>query len=195
MVDLEGRDTIFSQFDDERCIDELRKLHEAQIDVLRRTYFRRSWVRQEIGVAAEAVVQCGESDLSWETLKRLADRLTKTRTMLKDMKEEKKNAVTKEDSISGFQYLTRGGRRQLLVGDYGQIGGMWQSHGGGFLEYLMVGRELSATDPRDKINHLLNLSNVPISHSPQTMPFKSQAGDERRETMAVDYARTVPEAH
>lgn len=42
---------------------------------------------------------------------------------------------------------------------------MWQSYAGGFLEYLIVGRELSATDLRDKIYRLLELSKVSISYS------------------------------
>ena len=146
------------------CYAVLNSTHQAHANLLTRSWFTRSWIRQEISAAKDVLVVCGRDTLSWYTLKRSNARLSDIRRKLeKDPASNAKVSAIK----SNINHLIRGWvPGQRLIGLVGFIGSMWYFHSGGLLELLMTAREFDATDPRDKIYSVLGLAKIPMTTDP-----------------------------
>ncbi|KAL8718324.1 MAG: hypothetical protein Q9225_004521 [Loekoesia sp. 1 TL-2023] len=192
--DRKLRRAILNRNHQESCHKRLALIFEALVHLLRRIYFRRSWIRQEIAVARKIVVQCGNSSSSWYALKRCAQRLPKIHKMVeKRVPELSADDVRKY--VEPLQRLQRGWvYGQALTNPYGEIRSVWYYHAGGLLDLLIVGREFEATDPRDKVYSILGLARVPtetremLAETPHsTTPSSLRA----TQVMEIDYSKSV----
>lgn len=61
----ENRKGLFRPAHEPECMDRLNELYNSLLAFYRRSWFRRTWVRQEITVARKVLVQCGQDTISW----------------------------------------------------------------------------------------------------------------------------------
>ena len=177
------------------CMERLRRLYNAQAALFLRPYFHRSWIRQEIAVAKKISVCCGNSEISWYSMKRSAKRL---QTIHKKLMSGGMLDVPNfdEDSIARLESLSRGWiYGQPVTGHIGEIRSIWYYHAGGLLDLLMVGSKSKSTDPRDKVYSLLGLGRVLIEGSIQTQQRLASSESEKTETMLIDYSKSVSEVY
>lgn len=52
------------------CLTNLRRAYTAAFKVFGRSWFRRTWIRQELAAGRKVVIQCGLQDITWSTFKR-----------------------------------------------------------------------------------------------------------------------------
>ena len=110
--------------------------------LLRRSWFRRVWVRQEIGLAQAAIVRCGSSSIPLATMKTALEH-----TALKSVQIPSMVSVSDEDIHAAMAVSHAGWAREK---DYY------------LLDLLHRGRLSEATDPHDKIYAFLGMANDPF---------------------------------
>lgn len=177
-----------------RCYELLKAICDAFGELLERPWFVRSWIRQELSVAKDAVVLCGRDSLSWYTLKRSAARLGHLRRKLS--KESGIEILGPESTRHGLaiSYLTRGWiYGQSVTKIMGCIRSIWYYHAGGLLELLMTGRHFDSTDPRDKVYAVLGLGRVPMKTGKRIT--EEQEGSLDVASFPVDYSKSVSEVY
>lgn len=186
----ENRKQILHPAHDEACMKQLNKLYEAFLAIYRRSYFRRTWIRQEITVAKRVEVQCGRDTVSWYALKRTARRLKVLRHKIKTGSLIEP-AEMNSDSFCNLQYLSRGWRYgKSAFGFMAEAQSVYYYHGGGLLELLMISREFDATDARDKVYGVLGLAREPIDGD-----SVAAVVDHDRPQFVVDYSQSVSEVY
>lgn len=103
-------------------------------DLLRRPWFQRLWIWQEIRLAREAYLFCGNEGVPWESLRRAMVYL---------------NASSKR---AGFGHLLERCCNLASYRDY--VAGLFEP-----LDYMLeIARSVSCSDPRDKIFAVLSLA-------------------------------------
>ncbi|KAK4460584.1 heterokaryon incompatibility protein-domain-containing protein [Cladorrhinum samala] len=134
--------------------------------ILGRPWWRRSWIVQEICLAEEAIIVCGDLVMDWEVLSLL--------TISCGMMD------LGEASVAAMSDLGGTGCAMFLV----QMRAMRRHSAGvtdtSFFDLLVRCRSLQATDPRDKVYALLGLA---------------QPQDPIHELLPVDYAVEVTECY
>jgi len=194
-----GRRGILQKSHDARCLETLLRLYNAQVALFSRLWFRRSWIRQEVIMAKEVSVLCGEAEVSWYTMKRSAKRLQLLYTTLSKSKFSELASFNSQ-LIRPIMYLIRGWVfGQNVQYQSGDIRSIWYYHTGGLLDLLMVGREFEATDPKDKIYSVLGIARVPMKSGGGTYihPRRAPQGGSapEAEPMEIDYSKTVSEVY
>ena len=183
----ERRMSVFMHSHTHKCYSNLRAMYEAQVALFNRSWFRRSWIRQEITVSKTCLVRCGGDELTWYQLKRGANRLKRVHQKL-DREGETTLPHFPKSCIEPLQYLVRGWVfGQPVISESAEIRSIWYYHAGSLLDLLMVGRAFNATDPRDKIYSVLGLAKVPIVESNSAPPDTNP--------MVVDYSKTTSEVY
>lgn len=136
-VPYDSRDTIEGAIALEAFFDNIPDTRwNAFKRVTARPWFTRIWVIQEVGLAPEATVMCGELEINWDLLVRAS-------------------------RILGFWYL--GDRLGFLgVGHIGNIRRIYEdrSYDTTFIYILDQAREHNSSDPRDKVFALLGHSSA-----------------------------------
>ncbi|KAI0384962.1 HET-domain-containing protein [Hypomontagnella monticulosa] len=181
------------------CYEQLKKACDAISELLERPWFTRSWIRQELTVAKDVVVSCGQESVSWYILKRSAARLGH---FTHKLSKESKLPISAPESTrynTAISYLTRGwSYGQSVTGILGSIRSIWYYHNGGLLELLMTGRHFDATDPRDRVYSVLGLGLVPMKTTTESKQVseKSVVGSvSSAPSFPVDYGKTVSEVY
>lgn len=183
----ERRMSLFECSHTQKCYSKLKAMYEAQVALFNRSWFRRSWIRQEVTASKTCLVRCGRDELGWYHLKRGANRLKRVHRKL-NLETETTLPVFPESCIEPLQYLVRGWVfGQPVIAQSAEIRSIWYFHAGSLLDLLMVGRAFDATDPRDKIYSVLGLAKVPIAES----------GSMSQDTnpMTIDYSKTTSEVY
>ncbi|KAG8526107.1 uncharacterized protein KY384_000100 [Bacidia gigantensis] len=170
------------------CYDRLESIYRALVALYRRSYFRRSWIRQEVAVAKKIEVRCGDDEMSWYALKRCAARLPSVRNFIQ--KQDSKTVGEEfARSQAPLEFLQRGWvYGQAVINPFGHIRSVWYYHAGGLVDLLMVGREFDAMDPRDKVYSVLNMAGTPTE----------TADDSATNTVPcieIDYEKTVSQVY
>jgi len=169
------------------CHSNLRVIYDAQAALFERSWFRRSWIRQEVTVSKTCLVRCGDDELTWYQLKRGANRLKLVYRKL-ELESDMILPPFPKASIEPLQYLVRGWVfGQPVIAKSAEIRSIWYYHGGSLLDLLMVGRVFDATDPRDKVYSVLGLAKVPLVEADSTSPDTNP--------MVVDYSKTTSEVY
>lgn len=114
-------------------------LWQAIFDLFSRTYFRRTWIVQEIVVASRARVFCGSQEADWMRFHWAASYVTTTTYLLHQMSSIK--SIVLISAISEIQARFKQTQADCL------------------LDILFLCQGSSATDPRDKVYGLLGLHN------------------------------------
>lgn len=177
------------------CYEKLKAACDAISELLERPWFTRSWIRQELTVAKDVVVLCGQQSVSWYVLKRSAARLGHLKHKLSKESGLPISDLKSTRYDTAISYLTRGwSYGQSVTKMLGSIRSIWYYHNGGLLDLLMTGRHFDATDPRDKIYSVLGLGRVPMTAEKDSKQLagKSNAGSAPSvPSFPVDYAKPV----
>jgi len=183
----EQRLSIFRYSHTAECYCNLRAIYDAQVELFNRSWFRRSWIRQEVTVSKACFVRCGADELTWYQLKRGANRLERLHRKL-DLEGETTLPHFPESYIAPLKYLVRGWVfGQPVIANTAEIRSIWYYHAGSLLDLLMVGREFDATDPRDKIYSVLGMAKVPVADPTSTSPTN--------QSMVIDYSKSISEVY
>ncbi|KAK8128885.1 hypothetical protein PG984_009993 [Apiospora sp. TS-2023a] len=139
------------------------------INLLRRPYWQRMWMFQEIVLSREAVVHCGPSKISWGSLKEL-------------------------DNISGdpkiwFEAQVRCDwilelRRALFDISHFFVGKDEARH---FNNIIQPTRHLQCTDPRDKLFSLMGVCDTISVRADYSWPIRDVYTDFTRQILETDY--------
>jgi hypothetical protein len=182
----EQRLSLFRHSHTAECYSNLRAIYDAQVEMFNRSWFRRSWIRQEVTVSKTCLVRCGADEITWYQLKRGAQRLKRLHRKL-DLEGETTLPHFPKACIAPLKNLVRGWVfGQPVIASSAEIRSIWYYHAGTLLDLLMVGREFDATDPRDKIYSVLGLARVLVA-SPTATPGPNE--------MVVDYSKSVSEVY
>lgn len=215
-AEREHRAGIMFRVHEPGCYVHLKTICDAQQDLLRRPWFTRSWIRQELSVARDVIVLCGDETVSWYTLKRSAARLSRlsyklAKEAVPDVIETAGERDLRYDEDhphdSAITYLKRGWiYGQPFTGLIGCIRSVWYYHAGGLLELLMAGRHFEATDPRDKVYAVLGMARVPMQagielqasplHDMVSAPnLSASTSSQVTPHFPVDYSRSISEVY
>ncbi|USP79427.1 hypothetical protein yc1106_06701 [Curvularia clavata] len=173
------------------CISNLERVVIFLESLFQRQWFSRSWIRQEIAAARKVIVKCGNDEIPWSSLKKIANCMWRLQEKIVSSGSEDTPHVIDKFRSSPLRYL----RRKLfpgqsLVSDNGDLRSLWYYHAGGFLDYLMVSRVFEATDPRDKVYAVLGIADVPIESNDSL-----EAHGDHTPKMRVDYGAGVSEVY
>lgn len=186
------RSSLFQRSHPVTCLLNLQSMFFAQLALFRRSYFRRTWVRQEIASARRIRVLCGEEELSWNLLNRSKKRLSRVGQKL-DSESVKITPEHRAENYSSthletFRWLKQQWRPgQAILQQFGDIRSLWYYHSGGLLESLMVNRAFNATDQRDKVYAVLGMARVPMKAG-KLSALQTHDND----SLVIDYSATVP---
>jgi hypothetical protein len=60
----EQRLSLFRNSHTAECYSNLRAIYDAQVEMFNRSWFRRSWIRQEVTVSKTCLVRCGADEIT-----------------------------------------------------------------------------------------------------------------------------------
>lgn len=197
LKDADNRETIMRRDHGPECVQSLKHVVASLENLFHRQWFERSWIRQEVAAARKVVVRCGDDEIEWSSLKRIANCIWRLQEKIVSSASEHKDdndphpTVTDEFRSSPLRYLKRKlFPGQSLLSDNGDLRSVWYYHAGGFLDHLMVSRAFQATNPRDKVYAVLGIADVSIESENDPEP---QENDMPK--MRVDYGASVSEVY
>ncbi|KAM6538208.1 hypothetical protein FALCPG4_000089 [Fusarium falciforme] len=156
----EIRELTLHRVHEPECIETLRVVYAGLHELLRRPWFERSWIRQEIIGTRGSIVCCGTKTIRWTAFKRGYRRLRSLEAILEShLGAEFKKPVSLQRRLQ----ILKGLKRSWSAGEP-MMHAMVPSHSiyssiaGGILELLVVSKFSEASDPRDKVYSLLGLA-------------------------------------
>ncbi|KAI0439819.1 heterokaryon incompatibility protein-domain-containing protein [Xylaria telfairii] len=141
----------------EALVDFRGDLSDVEIDVLRRPWFRRLWVFQEVVVSKRLLIRCGKRSISWDDFCKILllsprhhDRygLSIERLNQVEVVRNMFQARCTYQKLCGMDHLLPSWRSQLQTLEHDTLD---------ILNLLQMAGPLQASDPRDKIFGLLGV--------------------------------------
>ncbi|KAF3033146.1 hypothetical protein E8E12_002975 [Didymella heteroderae] len=187
------------------CLVQLARLIKGIDLLVKRPWFSRSWIRQEIAAAPKVTVRCGSKEVPWNAMKRSVNCLVRLRSKYvasrclfngTDNEFEELVGSYKEKSYA-LRFLKKDWIiGQSLLAEGGDLRSIWYYHTGGMLELLMTSRAYDATNARDKVYAILGMAGVPLNPQ-EPSPSSAWALDrkKKRPAMRVDYSASVSEVY
>jgi hypothetical protein len=111
--------------------------YKAFAALLRREWFTRVWIIQELAVSKEPKVMCGDFRFSWDMLFNAVEQAYEMTLPIWDNSKK----IQRMYELAGMRLTIREGQMQPL------------------LSLLLLAREFKSTDPRDKVYALCGLAN------------------------------------
>ena len=136
----------------------------ALTSVLRRPWFTRTWVIQEVAVAPRAIIQCGKDMVEWEQLVSLASRVPQLGSMVNPSASND----AKHLHPSFYPRILDAARERIKKGETYTL-----------LEALRSFQPFEATNPADKVYGLLGMLSEPHSVD---VDYEKSVGEIYRET-------------
>lgn len=147
------------EHDSEQCLSRLEAIYQALAALYSRPWFGRVWVRQEVMVAKDVIVWCGNSHTSWNALKTMTRRLNQIRLALQP------RGLGQADipvvPLENLALLKHGWIYGSAIARFFTArDSVYEMQAGGVLDLLMMGARLQATDARDKVYAFLGVGRV-----------------------------------
>lgn len=206
----ENRRAIMRKDHDPECLKQLERVISVLKTFLRRPWFSRCWIRQEVSAARIVTVQCGSYRTTWNAMKRTVNCMWKLRYKLRcqgvaqasvdSRQDDAMDSSSQEgDEKTGDQLPLRYLKRHWVLGqslraDMGDIRSVWFYQTGGLLDLLMVSRLFDATDPRDKVYSVVGLAQAPVTAATASGGAHESEGTADG-TMRIDYSATVSQVY
>jgi hypothetical protein len=196
LKNVDNRHRILRRDHGTKCVQTLKQVVASLESLFHRPWFERSWIRQEIAAAQKVMVRCGNDEMTWSSMKKIANCMWRLQEKIVSSASEHAHnsthpTVTDAFHSSPLRYLKRKlFPGQSLLSDNGDLRSLWYYHAGGFLDYLMVSRAFQATNPRDKVYAVLGIASVPIESEKAPEPH-----EEDMPKMRVDYGASVSEVY
>ena len=128
---------------------------KALAAVLRRPWFWRTWIVQEVVLNPNVELVLGRNTLTWRELETVVEVLEGP---LEDIYELDQAVSAAELPFSRINRIRRRHKEMVVPGH-----GLMSEHDPELLDLLLMSRSLGATDPRDKLYALLGLSKHEIN--------------------------------
>jgi Heterokaryon incompatibility protein (HET) len=127
-------------------------LVEAAMNLLKRPWFQRGWVFQEVVLASKALVYCGQRSISWDDLSLAVRRITEigaTDIRVKQLSRLKEAPERSVLEVTELREIREYGLCRITL-----------------LYLLQRGIEREVTDPRDRIYAVLGLTSESLDNFP-----------------------------
>lgn len=168
------------------CLSNLGTYWKALQRLYGRSWFYRTWIRQEVAVAQEIEVYCGASKMSWGCLKRTEKRFRDLRRMLPDELADAPEPSAPPSALTTTSLLKKGWKPgDSVLGMIAEDDSLYRHHTGQLLELLISGRGFDATNTRDLVYAYLGLAQERVADS-------TEASDS---AMIIDYGSSVSEVY
>ncbi|EON64071.1 hypothetical protein W97_03301 [Coniosporium apollinis CBS 100218] len=175
----------------DECMPELREIHKGLQELYKRPWLRRTWVRQEVFVARDLSVRCGQTAVPWSTFLIVPRVLDSIEEQLRSAKVDFSPADLR--ALSNVEHLRQGKLEEVALTTAlasrrrNDIG--W--HGGDSINLLTVLRtagHFKATNPRDFVYGVLGMTDTATRSKADNSP-----APDNLETLPVDYSKSVSE--
>lgn len=184
--------TIAEQVEDGSIPDPVM-VYEGIQDILNRPWLRRAWVVQEIVAARHLCIEVGDSSLDWEEFSTVAEFFMKLSKLdlskhegieRTEYDDNHDHELRLQNSIKPIEYL----RHLKSKMQDSSLSYRYPAHEE--LKSLLENAvHLQATDDRDRIYALLNLTSVPVPVS------RKNEGETGKVSLRIDYNATVSEVY